>query len=115
MTDKEKRRLADMIAGRIADNFATVYLSGNLANTIRVEEGKDGLRVIVPAVRYDLQEYMKNKVIVYLEGQGSYAEAVNKRGGFSKKHKGYVEKAIEEGITQWLTSLGIKPISVETK
>ena len=51
--------------------------------------------------------FRKEGAIVYT-GKGSYAEAVNKKGGFSGSHKNYVERAIELAIFTWMKSNGIK-------
>lgn len=113
MSDESKRALANFIAQRIVEDFELVHLSGNLANTIRIENDKGKIRVIVPAVKYDLGIFKSRGVIIYHEEQGSYAQKVNKKGGFSKKHKGYVERAIGEGIEDWLAYLGIKAVSLD--
>lgn len=112
-SEESKRALANFIAQRIVDDFEFVHFSGNLANTIRIENDKGKIRVIVPAVKYDLGAFKSRGVIIYQEEQGSYAEKVNKKGGFSKKHKGYVERAIGEGIEEWLAYLGIKAVSID--
>lgn len=112
-SEESKRKLASFIAQRIVDDFELVHLSGNLMDTIRIENQKGTIRVIIPAIRYSIATFKQRGVIIYQEGLGSYAEEVNKRGGISKKHKGYVERALYDGINDWLSYLGIKAVSVE--
>ena len=54
-----------------------------------------------------LEKWEKEGVIVPYEKGGSYASQVDKTGGFSGKHKGYVDKCIDLAISQWLTKYRI--------
>lgn len=107
ITESDIRRLGELIAGNIKENFREVHLSGNLMDGISVSSTGDGVSVSIPAVRYDIDRFRKERVIVLRPAEGSYAEEVNKTGGFSGFHVGYVEDAIRKGIIQWCSSLGI--------
>ena len=102
-----KKRLAELIVERIKANFQNKFISQNLINTISIYETENGWAVDIPAECYDITEFNKKGVVVY-NGKGSYAQAVNKSGGFSKSHKNYVEKAINEAIAIWKNEQGIK-------
>ena len=101
------KSLAEMIASHMKDDFRNVFLSGNLRDTIYTEPTPGGYNVYVPAERYDLTKWSKDGVVVYL-GEGSYAQQVNKTGGFSGRHKGYVDRGIENAINQWAMINGYK-------
>lgn len=100
----------------IKADFKEIHLSGNLAKTTWSEEivrlhassfwdkdfsqGKKVAVVHVPAVRYDLRKYAKERIIEYQPERGSYAQAVNVTGGFNLMHyhRGYVEDAIINSV-----------------
>ena len=88
--------LANEILTEIKKDFEVTYLSGNLRDTLKVYPTEDGITVEIPAQRYDIKKFTKEGVIIYTEG--SYAQAVDEYGGFSKKHKDYVERAILKAI-----------------
>ena len=99
--------LAKLIHRELVEEFSTIYLSGNLRDTIKVSYDGKSATVEIPAEMYDLKLFKEEGAIVYT-GKGSYAEAVNKKGGFSGSHKNYVERAIELAIFTWMKSNGIK-------
>lgn len=99
--------LAKLIHRELVDEFSTIYLSGNLRDTIKVSYDGKTATVEIPAEMYDLKLFKEEGAIIYT-GQGSYAEAVNKKGGFSKSHTNYVERAIELAIFTWMKNNGIK-------
>lgn len=103
LTEEMKKELAELIADNIKKEFADVHYTGNLAATIKIYQTENGWAVEIPAERYSFAEYQKAGVIVPYEKGGSYASSINKTGGFSGKHKGYVEKCIEAAIHQWMT------------
>jgi hypothetical protein len=107
MTDGELLVLVNCIKNRLRENFETIHLSGNLINTIEVRRTTFGFEIDIPAEMYDIPRFEKEGVIVYT-GEGSYAQAVDVSGGFSKKHKGYVEKAIQEGINDFIKAKNLK-------
>lgn len=100
ITNNMKKVLAELIARNLKKNFEVIHLSGNLADTIFIEETLEGYKVHIPAQMYDLKEWNKSKVIIYTD-EGSYAQKVNITGGFSKLHKHYVEQSIFEAIDEW--------------
>lgn len=99
--------LAETIAKHIKSDFDIIFLSGNLKATTIVEPNPNGFNIVIPAERYDLKRWNKEGVVVYL-GVGSYAQAVDKYGGFSGKHKRYIERSIEKSIHEWATRNRLK-------
>lgn len=102
VTVGEVQELAELIVKNIKEEFSLVHLSGNLMDTIKiVENGNGEFEVHIPAEKYDLVLFKNHGVLVY-NGRGSYAETVNKQGGFSGTHKQFIQKAVEKSITEWL-------------
>ena len=95
------QKLAEKIKEKIRNDFKEVHLSQNLMNTISVSSTPTGFLIDIPAEIYDLAKYYKEGVIIYT-GAGSYAEDVDINGGFSGKHKDYIERAILESVSEWL-------------
>ena len=106
--------LGEMIRKEIEKDFENVHLTGNLAKTIEVKYDNEKVWVEIPADMYDLGLYLKNKVINFL-GKGSYAQEVNKKGGLSKKHSGYVERAISNSIDMWVNKNNIIVKGIRTE
>lgn len=112
------------IVKNVKENFRKVYLTHNLANTINTEIEKSTsalyifdqvavgtpplklLTIHIPAVRYDLDKWFNDHVVVHTPEKGSYAQEVNVQGGFSGLHKGYVEQAIISAILPSVKSAG---------
>ena len=92
--------LANLIVKFIQEDFRTVHFSGNLYKTIVVRQEDDKIVVEIPAQKYDIERYIKDKTIVYTSG--SYAEEVNQTGGFTGKHKDYIDKSVDAAISYWL-------------
>ena len=111
MTKKVLRDLANRIHARIYGDFTKTHLSRNLMNTLEIRETQNGIEVEIPAEMYDIPLYIMTGVIVHT-GEGSYAQEVNKTGGFSGKHLNYVEEAISQSITEWAqyNRIGIKGV-----
>lgn len=95
------QKLAEKIKQKIINDFKEVHLSQNLMNTISVSSTPTGFLIDIPAEIYDLAKYYKEGVIIYT-GAGSYAEDVDINGGFSGKHKDYIERAILESVSEWV-------------
>ena len=95
------QKLAEKIKEKIRNDFKEVHLSQNLMNTISISSTPTGFLVDIPAEIYDLAKYYKEGVIIYT-GAGSYAEDVDINGGFSGKHKDYIERAILESVSEWV-------------
>lgn len=103
-----KEDLALMIEAEVMDEFSAIHLSRNLMETMSVYSDGDGDFVVtIPAIRYDIGKYRAEKVVVHQPERGSYAEQVNRTGGFSRTHTGYVEKAIYEALRKWAEKYGI--------
>lgn len=101
MNKLQKYELAQRIKEEIIDEFSQIHFSGNLKDTIMIEETENGYDVVITAQLYDLEYYLKYGVIVY-DRMGSYASEVDKMGGFSGKHKDYVEECIQRAISKWM-------------
>ena len=98
----DTERLAQLILQEIETEFRFKYFSGNLANTLKIYPGEDGRWFVeVPAEIYDIKRYKKTGTIIYTN-QGSYASKVNETGGFSGKHKGYIDYCINTAIQKWM-------------
>ena len=100
------KQLADYIVEYIKADFQTIYLSGNLRDTITIEKTSNGYKIEIPAEMYDVQRFKNTGAIIYT-GQGSYASEVDKTGGFSGKHTNYVDRAISLGLFKWGFKQGI--------
>ena len=101
VTTEQLTDLANLIVKYIQDNFKTVHLSGNLYSTIVIRQEDDKIIVEIPAQKYDVGLYRREKKLVYTS-TGSYASEVDKTGGFSGKHKDYVDKSIDKAVSDWL-------------
>jgi hypothetical protein len=104
---KMKYKLMRYIKEGIEESFGDKYITHNLINTITITTTETGFNLEIPAQMYDFKEWNRNRVVVPY-GNGSYAQRVNKTGGFSKTHKNYVEKAINKAIRRWLKEYGYK-------
>ena len=98
-----QRQLAIAIDRNIYEDFALRHLSGNLMNTLQITYGEDDASVRVPAVRYDLKEYKSRGVIILHPEWGSYADKVDKTGGFSGTHQNYADRAIFKAVRETLS------------
>ena len=105
--DEMKKKLALLIQEKIKQDFESVHLTGNLMNSIHIEQSGDSILINVDAPTYDISRFKKEGVIVY-NGLGSYAQEVDDTGGFSGKHKDYIERAINDAINDWMSFYGIK-------
>jgi hypothetical protein len=105
----DKFQLAECIQEALRDEFEFVHLSKNLINTmyIKIDETNNSVSVEIPAMKYNVKKFRETGVIKYYY-KGSYAEAINKSGGFSGKHTDYIENCILKGIQKWLTQKGIE-------
>lgn len=107
VSDEMKKRLLLLIKEEIDNEFFNVHLSGNLSRTITIDNSNGGLTLTIPAQIYDITQYKKKGVIIY-KGSGSYANEVDNTGGFSGKHKGYVDKAIDKAINRWMAEYNMQ-------
>ncbi len=107
--DGMAEKLASLIRDAVRADFEAIHLTGKLRDTVTVEKSPDGGVVVkIPAEAYDLGKLLRSGVIVPRPDLGSYAELVNKTGGLSRMHKGYVERAIDRALVAWLKYYGIK-------
>ena len=107
MTQKQLQDLAEKIKKYIKKDFEETHLSGNLMENIYVTLTDKGIDIEIPAEMYDINKFLKEGVVVYT-GEGSYAEQVDEIGGFSKKHKNYVEIAIRKALKEWIAENNFK-------
>lgn len=98
---QQKVELANLIEQEIKNEFDKIHLSLNLAETIKIKINGSSVQVEIPAQMYDIKKFRNEGVIVYT-GKGSYASSVNNYGGFSRKHKNYVDRCIYIAIEKWL-------------
>lgn len=103
VSSENMRLLALLIEDEIKKEFTFTHLTGNLKDTIRIEKnGNEGYNIIVSAKLYDIAKWKETGVKEYRPG--SYASQVDKTGGFSKKHKDYIDRCINRALDRWLTS-----------
>lgn len=100
ITVQMKERLAQLIVAKISENFSQKYITHNLIDNINITVRKENVIIEIPAQMYSFAEWNRNRVIVPY-GKGSYANLVNKTGGFSGTHKNYVEQAIDDALKIW--------------
>lgn len=103
-TSESKEKLAKLILEELKKEFQVTHLSKNLVNTLKIYKDGEKWVVEIPAVMYDFKTYFSKGVIVPYNGDDSYAQLINQTGGFSKKHKNYVENCINSAIKRWLDS-----------
>lgn len=108
ITFEDKLRLAVYIEEEIQKNFERKRISGNLVKTLRIETEGEDIRITIPAIKYDATEWKEKGVIVYNQGDESYASEVDETGGPSKKHKDYIEKSIQKATQRWLAEKQLK-------
>lgn len=92
--------LKSYIIEQLQYEFSEIFLSHNLIDTMEIKEINDGYIIEIPAEVYDIDIYKNKKVVVYT-GEGSYADEVDISGGFSGKHKNYVDRAISKSMRKW--------------
>ncbi len=89
---EELQRLATQVLYQL--RFNSPFLSGNMRAHIEMKVKNDNeVEIVIEAPPYDLNEFMNNPFhpIIYIGGD-DYAYEVNyKTGGFSGKHKNWVE------------------------
>lgn len=88
------------------------HITGNLQRTMLIKTNKSSVEVSIPAQKYDMKVWNKEKTLVPYKYGGSYAQLVDTTGGFSGTHKGYIELAIAKAIDYWLKLYGIKNIEM---
>ena len=100
-------QLAELIRKYIEKEFEYIHVTHNLVDTIQLIPSENGFYIDIPAEMYDLKEWYEKGLIIYT-GEGSYAQAVNELGGFSRTHTGYVEYCIKLAISDFLKQKGYR-------
>lgn len=127
--EEELRKLAEIIVNNLKKEFEIKHLSGNLINTIKIENMIDEIRIHIPAKTYNMLLYKQKGVVVHTS-HGSYASKLDKEGssfmvypngtraGSHREtpgnHKGYIDKVINKSILEWeRTITKLEPIKIE--
>ena len=126
--EKELELLARIIVEKLREEFSIKHLSGNLINTIKVENLGNEIKINIPAQTYNMLLYQSKGVVVHTS-HGSYASKIDEEGssfmiypGETRSgsfrvnpgnHKGYVNKVIDSAILEWQGLLGNKVKKVE--
>ena len=100
-------QLVQLIKEYIEKEFEYIHVTHNLVDTIQITPSENGFYLDIPAEMYDLREWYEKGLIIYT-GEGSYAQAVNELGGFSRTHTGYVEYCIKLAIQEWMKQKGYR-------
>lgn len=117
----ELENLAQIIIKNIKEEFAIKHLSGNLENTITVEDYGNEIKINIPAQTYNMLLYQQKGVVVHTS-HGSYASRLDEEGSSfmvypngSKagshrispgNHKGFLDKTIDQSIQEWMGLVG---------
>lgn len=102
MNNNFQKELAEYIVAEIKEEFRYVYLTKQLANSITINMTEESVIIDIAPEIYDINYAIKYGVIKPGRRTGSYASEVDKHGGISGKHKGYLKKCINKGIQKWL-------------
>lgn len=113
---EELKLLAIIINQHLQVEFYDKFLSGNLKNTIEIEDLGKEIRVHIPAEKYNMLQYQTKGVVIH-NGRGSYASQLDeegssfmvyplgtKKGSYKvspRNHIGYIDKVIDESIREW--------------
>ena len=125
---KDLEEFVQILLQKLKDEFSVHYLSGNLLNTITVDNSNpDLIRIEIPAETYNMLLYQTRGVVVPYQSK-SYAMKLNEQGSSFKlypngtvkgsywihpgNHKGYLDKVINEAISEW-TQLKSKDWTLE--
>ena len=98
----------------VNEEYNTVHLSYQLAMTSKVLIVDDGTSLMIDAPTYDVGQFRAKKILIH-DNKGSYASANDTEGGFSGKHKGYIQRAIQYAIDKMLKEKGIDASEVEIR
>lgn len=108
MISQIQMQMAQAVYAGIYQDFLLRHLSGNLMGTMEIVYTEEDAKVRVPAVRYDLKKWNKDKIVVSQPWRGSYASAVNDTGGFSRTHQEYAERACIAAVRQVMGLNGLE-------
>lgn len=123
----ELDKLANLIVQKLKEEFSNKHLSGNLINTIKIENLGDQITINIPAKTYNMLLYQREGVVVHTSN-GSYASRLDETGsefyaypqGTKKgakriaphNHKGYIDKVINQAISEWSSMVGRNKVKV---
>ena len=130
ISKKDLELLAKIIIANLQEEFALKKLSGNLINTIKVENYRNSIKIHIPAETYNMLLYQQKGVIVHTS-HGSYASKLDeegssffiynegqRKGSFRispRNHKGYVDQIINKSIEYWVRVIQSRKIAKEIK
>ena len=97
-----KQELAEFIVREFEEEFRYVYFTHQLVDSIHVNTFNNIVEIEINPQIYDVYAAKKYGVIKPGKIPGSYASDVDISGGFSGKHKGYIERCINKGVQKWL-------------
>ena len=125
--ERELEKLANLIVQKLREEFAVKHLSKNLINTIKIENIGNEIKIYIPAQTYNMLLYQTQGVVVHTSN-GSYASRLDETGsefyaypqGTRKgakriaphNHKGYVDKVINEAISEWASTVGKNNVKI---
>lgn len=108
MEKDKNEELARLIVEEIKMQFKITHFTYNLANTLKIYKNEKGNWCVeIPAEMYNFDIYRKKGIIVKW-GDGSYASKIDETGGFSGKHKNYIDKCINRAIILWMNMNNIE-------
>ena len=121
LTHQDLEELTFIILQKIQEEFDVKHLSGNLMNTIEVNNTDDSIQIIIPAKTYNMLLFQTKGVVVHTSN-GSYASKLDEEGssfnvyphGTRKgakrispgNHKGYVDRIVNEAVSEWMARKG---------
>lgn len=121
LSHKDLEEITWIILDKIKAEFETKHMSGNLVNTIEVQNGPDGISIVIPARTYNMLMFQTKGVVIHTS-HGSYASKLDKEGSQfyvypngtrkgSKRvkpgnHKGFIDKVVDEAVNEWMAKQG---------
>jgi len=101
----DMKKLSDLIYNAIREEFGNSDGTGNLIRSIKIELNEfGGINIDIPAEIYDSNYWEKFKVVKQVPGAGSYASQLDEYG----KHKGFLDRTINNSIDVWLQLMSNK-------
>ena len=114
--EKELQDLAEIIVRKLKEEFNIKHLSGNLINTMKIENYGNEIKINIPAQTYNMLLYQMKGVVVHTSN-GSYASKLEEEGSKFYKypngtrkgsklvtpgnHKGYIDRVVNMAILEW--------------
>lgn len=125
---RELELLSQVILKNLKEEFEFKHLSGNLINTIVIENMENEIKIRIPAQTYNMLEYKRSKVIIHTT-HGSYASKLDKEGSSfmvylnesrkgskrisPRNHIGYIDNVINKSIAEWKGMISGEVVSTE--